>query len=110
LRGDAPADTLPRVEAPAPDTRDPKLAAFAARLNEAWRDAGHPSRSAAATAAGKTGGYFARLCAGTVEPGITIVEGLATAFGVTPGYLAFGTMPRKAEERPTESKGKKGKR
>lgn len=102
LRGETAADTLRGVEAP--DTRNPELVAFAERLNAAWKAAGYPSRSAAATAAGKTGGYFARLCAGTVEPGITIVAGLATAFGVSKGYLAFG------EESSTEPKGKKGKR
>lgn len=92
------------------DNRHPALVAFAERLVSAWQDAGHPSRSAAATHARTTGGYFARLCAGTVEPGITIVERLATAFDVEPAWLAYGTGPRKLGERPTESKAKKGKR
>jgi hypothetical protein len=95
------------------DGRNPKLVAFAERLTDAWKRAGHPSRAAAAIAAQTTGGYFARLCAGTVEPGITIVERLATAFGIEPGYLAFGigpiNHPSNRGKRPTESRSRKGK-
>jgi hypothetical protein len=99
-----------------PDTRNPTLVAFAERLTDAWKAAGHPSRAAAAIAAKTTGGYFARLCAGTVEPGITIVERLAVAFEIDAGYLAFGSalIPEvlpgerpKASTAPSEKRGKR---
>jgi hypothetical protein len=102
------------------DPRNPELVAFAERLTAAWKACGHPSRAAAAIAAKTTGGYFARLCAGTVEPGITIVARLATAFDIDAGLLAFGTVARSAAEqkrldrwkgggRPTERRARKVK-
>lgn len=84
--------------APTLTVRDLALQDFGARLVEAWQGAGHKSRAAAAIAAQTTGGYFARLCAGQVEPGITIVSRLAGAFGVDAGWLAFGVCTKPARD------------